>query len=227
MCFYPTRFFKIHNSLFDKTNTDNSPIKKNGLESLFQIIELEFLTPKKNLDQCIVNLFEGVLRSLFWIKNSRKEISSLISGFIPSSRLISRIPFRSTEVYKSKINTSNSDTFMKEELEQLTRGDVPYFFKFLDGNEDIFFWENQNTFKRILSEREMSIPIPKSVRHYFDQPPEEWDEILSFIIKSLFLEIKMKNPSKEIFHSPNGQLICKDQFIIVNFENFTKKLKYT
>lgn len=61
---------------------------------------------------------------------------------------ITRVLLRSTMDYFLMLNSVRGLEGFSEEVEQLSRNEIPYFFKFIDGGNEIYFWESETSYKK-------------------------------------------------------------------------------
>lgn len=84
-------------------------------------------------------LMAGFIQILENIHRRREDLKNVLQKHCQDSPI--RILFRATQEYTSHLRSSRSSSstpFLREELLQMERGDVPYFFKRL-GSEDVFW----------------------------------------------------------------------------------------
>ncbi|MFZ4402731.1 MAG: DUF4135 domain-containing protein [Pseudobdellovibrionaceae bacterium] len=111
--------------------------------------------------------------------NSEKIISIIRESFKPND--IVRVILKNSAVYRDYLDDNYSDStfFIQEEVNQLAKGDVPYFFRYLDGIDIFYYYDgmpsrmqtnlNESTFIRqvdfnkfvdiVKNERENSLKI--------------------------------------------------------------------
>lgn len=88
-------------------------------------------------------ILAGFIDCLLIIKNSAEEISSITRN-IDLKLIPIRVIIRNTRDYKNHLDGSKViHDFIPEELDQLSRGDIPYFFKFIS-NPNLFWISADN-----------------------------------------------------------------------------------
>lgn len=123
-----TKFFLPHESSLLPFKT--TAFEKSGLA----LIEPDpsQITSKKT--QAIV---EGFIEVLSEVSSKADEIAELLNSEIGQSQIPIRILLRPTSEYRNW--QQSIAKYLPEEIEQLSRGDIPYFFKFV-GDDSVYFY---------------------------------------------------------------------------------------
>ncbi|APJ03376.1 hypothetical protein AXG55_05425 [Silvanigrella aquatica] len=145
------------------------PIDIECLFENFTLVSQTHLLPSKILLEHKSGLYK--LKMVFNLSSEMNFIAPLLFGyieflncflnfkefFIKKYPQIFNYPIRvilhSTECYKTKLNQFN-DFFNSEERDQISKGDIPYFFKYL-GSKKLYYMNNSS--KNITSSKSLNI----------------------------------------------------------------------
>ena len=139
-----------------KTRNENI----SALRVIKDIVEMEGHKNKffENILDGYVEMSIFILKNLNKIKTLHEQIDSRILNRTPI-----RILLKDTRVYQSYLKGKKSSEMLNIELTQLQRGDVPYFFKFLN-DERLYYYLNDSFDLKIIDEPEVKyIPQMRSI----------------------------------------------------------------
>lgn len=89
----------------------------------------------------LIDLIESYSGTLHILNNNTKEIEKIIEEYFKKNNIYSRLVIRDTYKYQSQEEYNN---LFKEEITQLSRGDIPYFIRRISDNS-IFYWKDEYT----------------------------------------------------------------------------------
>ena len=95
----------------------------------------------------IACLISGYVDTFVKLNAISKDIYELILNLSDIRSFSSRVIIRSTQKYYDLKEGLESFDLFDEERKQITNGDIPYFFKFLE-SKDIYYWDTPETFSR-------------------------------------------------------------------------------
>lgn len=94
-------------------------------------------------------ILDGFTKSIEIIEKQSGALEQVFLDTIVNSTHTIRVMIRETAKYKNWESRSESSAFIREELEQLERGDVPYFFKFIDDPRMFYFIDSIGSAKEV------------------------------------------------------------------------------
>ena len=109
----------------------------------FEKCGLSLLEPNPNLvnPKNIQEIVEGFVEVLSEASSKAGQIVERIQSEVGSSQIPIRILLRPTSEYRDW--QESADKYLPEEIEQLNRGDIPYFFKFI-GDNSVYFYRGRD-----------------------------------------------------------------------------------
>lgn len=101
-----------------------------------------------SIDHFIPHIIEGFILTIFSLKKNEGEIIKALENMERNSSPIkSRVLLKATRQYYKYLRSIDlqNDDILSSELEQLKRGDIPYFFRCLNQNlEKIYYFDKDN-----------------------------------------------------------------------------------
>ncbi|MGB0452631.1 MAG: hypothetical protein ACPGJV_02870 [Bacteriovoracaceae bacterium] len=95
-----------------------------GLQCLNEISDLDFTT------EAVCAMTHGYVSSIETLNDYELQIYQTLNSLQDIENCPIRVIIRETKSYRDAVLNNNFSTFMPFEVEQLSRGDIPYFFSF-------------------------------------------------------------------------------------------------
>lgn len=130
-----------------------------------------------------------------------------------------RVILKNTKKYQESMNTpSSTDSFFAEELVQLERSDIPYFFKFIN-SEKLYYFNTRTSYQEAhINLKKINIPTPLTFESSHQAPLKTESAILAIaeLIEMLNLEqeghylnrivLRLENNRKIHFNITNNRI---------------------
>lgn len=147
-------------------------INKNSPTAFDQLL---FLQAKDDTVLNLLPFIRGYVTFFTFFNSFIKEIINILNKINIQSYPI-RVVLRDTRVYKNKLNLNNKDktsvSFFYEEKEQLRRGDIPYFVRYLNDNQ--LYWQiSPNQLAKVNNSTEVLRIISDDFFSFFSYSLEE------------------------------------------------------
>lgn len=179
----------------------------------------------------------GVAEVVLILKGYRRLLDCMLQHCADLANFFATIPFRShplrvlierTRDYRAAMEASevSLNLFLEEELTQMRRGDIPYFYGF-SGQQDIYFFESE-TRPKVLSSRKPL--VEEKLRRAFKTPEELLNvERLMRLKKQGIVEIvvRLLNPESLPFSSSEIKMFIENGFLKIALEDLLLQVKYT
>ena len=116
------------------------------------------LLNKTEISNHVAEIADGFLQAFEYLNAHEAAILNILNEVRDIKKLRNRVIFNGTKEYLTAIKNKHFpvDRFAAEEIEQLMRGDVPYFFQTFDGDGYFYF--------KTLNQIEKFIPKPESLK---------------------------------------------------------------
>ena len=101
----------------------------------------------------VLNILEGFVNGIILLNENITKIRSILSKINSNQKISTRVLVRDTNEYKKKIKSK----LYEEESTQLTRGDIPYFFRYYK-EKNIYFWKTPNKKQSVSDELNKNTP---------------------------------------------------------------------
>lgn len=129
----------------------NCPFEKAGISHL--------LTSNDAFDESTLKqILNGFCQLLFEADRNGPEILERLSREPGTDKVLIRVLLRETSDYRSWQSRQYTRPLLKEEVEQLERGDIPYFFKLLGGHE-LFYFGSGETRKSVALNQSLELAV--------------------------------------------------------------------
>ncbi len=118
----------------------------------FSSTGLSFVDSIEHRESLMAPICNSYIKSLLALENVSSDIKAAVNWYAAKGKLTSRYLLRSTSTYQKILTGSHNFNLefplIDSEKEQLQRGDIPYFFRFVDSHE-LCFWKTVDRFESI------------------------------------------------------------------------------
>ncbi len=125
--------------------TSLSRLRSGGIDHFLTYLEKH---PDSNFSAKILWGYKNTLSELY---KHRERFETAFFEAYPKHEIPTRVVLKNTREYFNLISKGTFHECFREEIIQLERGDIPYFFRFIDGTSDIYFWESETRYQKVTS----------------------------------------------------------------------------
>ncbi len=144
VCFVPIDV-ECHLQRFELSRCDFFPARRGHHDCCAGVSHLAKYVQGSGDKDAVLKFMRGYLRAQRVLELHRQDVHRRFIECL-GPKPLTRIVYRNTDDYYQAIKQQNWQGFAAEEVTQLLRGDIPYFFRFL-GNPALFHWSSPETYE--------------------------------------------------------------------------------
>jgi hypothetical protein len=100
-------------------------------------------------DLFFVKLYYGYKKAMSKIMECKETLHGLLLKQAGNMRIPTRVVLKPTGLYSRHLKLGEGYQFIDEEILQLKRNDIPYFFCFLDEPTSVYYWQDKSNYKKV------------------------------------------------------------------------------